>query len=834
MKRKLLAMLLALCMVLTLLPVAVFAGVEDAKELPTDSDGDGYIHITESGTYTLSADVSDAIVVDAGVEAVLDLNGHKIQTTTDYYAITNRGTLTIQDTAGNGSVVVETANGAIGADDNSVTTIVSGTFTSKESAVSVRGVGATVYIKGGTFTATDAAVISGTGRVREGNGNVVNITDGVFNGSIETKGAIARGIYSPWKDTFNVSGGTFNITDGAGVVARAGNVNISGTAKFTVTGNITGTAADNKTEKIPCVLFAFDSKAGYPALTDDAKITVTGGEFSGEGAMVHANLADNDTNARISISGGKFSAEPKGYIASGCQYFTDDKTVAKAHKVTFSYGNDTNSFYVKDGNKLTALTAPTAPTGQEFDGWYTDNTYKTKYEFGQILTGDVDLYGQFVDITYTVTFVIGATKQQQTVKYGGVAQKIADPEDPIDGYKFGGWYTDQECNKKFDFTTKIYENTTLYAKWVAAETETKIDETTNGTVGNDISKEDKDAVTGVVENVAVSGVADAIDQGTAENIVAKAAKDAGTTVADTDKVEVVVTTKVEAVESDLSSGTMTLTIEPVATVKVNGTTLTKDGKAVEVPVENKDLETRGITVTVPLPKGFDLKEIKHIAADGTVEYFREKASGSVKAFTVKDGYVTFTITHFSTFEFTSDVTDHTEGYKDLNAKQWFHDYVDFAIREGLMKGYEDKTFRPENELTRAEMAQILYNNAGKPAVTAKSKFSDVTEKAWYHDAVVWASENGIVLGNGDGTFLPEDVVTREQIVEMLYRLEGKPQVEAALGEFKDADKISSYHVDAMKWAVKTGLVIGDNSQKLTPQNGAKRCEVATMLMRYFG
>ena len=175
----------------------------------------------------------------------------------------------------------------------------------------------------------------------------------------------------------------------------------------------------------------------------------------------------------------------------------------------------------------------------------------------------------------------------------------------------------------------------------------------------------------------------------------------------------------------------------------------------------------------------------------------------------------------------------THNYKDVKSSQWYHLDVDYVVESGLMGGYGNGIFLPDNKLSRAEMVQVLYNWAGKPEVTGSSKFSDVENGTWYAKPIIWAAENGIVNGVGDGKFAPNALVTREQLVAMLYRYAEKPEVSNELTDFADANKISDYAVSAVKWAVEQDILRGDGSpRKLRPTDYAKRCEVAAMLHRY--
>lgn len=155
----------------------------------------------------------------------------------------------------------------------------------------------------------------------------------------------------------------------------------------------------------------------------------------------------------------------------------------------------------------------------------------------------------------------------------------------------------------------------------------------------------------------------------------------------------------------------------------------------------------------------------------------------------------------------------------------------------MMSGYGNGIFGPNNNLSRAQLCQILYNKEGRPAVTYTNIFTDVAEVAWYFDAVTWAAANGIVEGYGNSLFGLDDPITREQLAVMLYRhaqYKGMAAVTLAenLTEFADADKISGYAVQAMNWAVNTGVVGGYEDKTLRPQNNVTRAQVTQMLKNF--
>ena len=180
----------------------------------------------------------------------------------------------------------------------------------------------------------------------------------------------------------------------------------------------------------------------------------------------------------------------------------------------------------------------------------------------------------------------------------------------------------------------------------------------------------------------------------------------------------------------------------------------------------------------------------------------------------------------------------TDGFKftDVSRNDWFYGDVSYVYENGIMDGVSAETFAPNATLTRGMIVTILYRMENKPAVTGASKFTDVDANEWYGAPVAWAVENGIVTGYSETTFGPNDPVTREQLAAILYRYavyKGMSAVtrEQNLSRFTDADQISAYAVPAMNWAVGKGLINGADG-KLSPKASATRAQVAAIIHRY--
>ena len=174
-------------------------------------------------------------------------------------------------------------------------------------------------------------------------------------------------------------------------------------------------------------------------------------------------------------------------------------------------------------------------------------------------------------------------------------------------------------------------------------------------------------------------------------------------------------------------------------------------------------------------------------------------------------------------------------YTDVKESDWFYESVKFADQNGLFNGTSLTTFEPESDMTRAMLVTVLWRLDGKPAPKSANSFRDVPGGQWYTEPVAWAAENGIVNGVGDNKFDPEGNITREQMATILYRYAQFKGIDASkrgdLSVFPDGSKVEKWAKDAMQWTVAEKL-IGGSDGMLLPQGSATRAQVATILMRY--
>ena len=174
------------------------------------------------------------------------------------------------------------------------------------------------------------------------------------------------------------------------------------------------------------------------------------------------------------------------------------------------------------------------------------------------------------------------------------------------------------------------------------------------------------------------------------------------------------------------------------------------------------------------------------------------------------------------------------GFSDVAADAWYADAVTYVRDNGLMSGTSDKTFTPGGTMTRGMLVTTLYRMAGSPSLENEDlgyPFADVPGDAWYADGVYWARLAGVVGGYSEDQFGPDDPVTREQIAAILWRYAGSPAAESGT-DFADEGSISAYAAQAVDWARANGIVNGVEDNRFLPQSSATRAQVATILRNY--
>ena len=293
-------------------------------------------------------------------------------------------------------------------------------------------------------------------------------------------------------------------------------------------------------------------------------------------------------------------------------------------------------------------------------------------------------------------------------------------------------------------------------------------------------------------------------------------------------------TAIQAIAARATDGTVSLTFESASLDVLNTAqkaaldskkveavytlTLTVNGKAVT------DFEGGTVMLTIPLPPG-DGKN----GRDYAVWYAAKDGALERKTTSFAENDLRFTTTHFSDYVLTYE----KRPFVDVTDGSWYYDAVYYCYDNGYFYGTSDDQFTPGGTMTRAMFATVLYRIAGEPEVTGENPFTDVEAGKWYTDAIIWASGEKIIEGYGKGVFGTNDPVTREQMVTLFWRYNGKPAAENAdLSGFTDTDQISSWAADAFRWAVSMGIINGKGNGILDPKGTATRAEVAQIVMNY--
>ena len=239
---------------------------------------------------------------------------------------------------------------------------------------------------------------------------------------------------------------------------------------------------------------------------------------------------------------------------------------------------------------------------------------------------------------------------------------------------------------------------------------------------------------------------------------------------------------------------------------------------------NRHRAERGdtVTITVDPDRGYELDEL--IVTD--------KNGDEIEVRRLSNGKYTFTMPRSAvTVEavFTAAAAEGT--FADVSPDAYYADAVEWAVANGITGGTTATTFSPNNPCTRAHAVTFLWRAAGEPEPeTTAMPFTDVAEGAYYYDAVLWAMENGITEGTTETTFSPDAPCTRAQIVTFLWRSEGKPAPQSAMG-FTDV-AAGAYYFDAVAWAVENGITNGTTTTTFSPSSSCTRAQIVTFLYRY--
>lgn len=473
--------------------------------------------------------------------------------------------------------------------------------------------------------------------------------------------------------------------------------------------------------------------------------------------------------------------------------------------------------------------------GKTFAGWNTkaDGTGTTYTDRQQIssLTADLTLYAQWTANSYQVTLntnggTIADGKGVTSYTYGvGVTLPT---EITRSNYRFQGWYEDAGFTGEpvTEITGTDTGDKTYYAKWqydppYIPPTKTpsqqaldKIESAKDGdtveiTLSTGNTKLDKE----VFEELAGQDI----------TLVVKLSGGVGWTVNGRDIPQ---NANLTDIDMGVSMNTSSIPVDLINMVTGEmGTvqmTLAHDGEF-------------GFTMTLTAPLGVENKglwaNLYHY--NTTQKQMLFETAAQVDA----SGNVALKLSHASEYAIVLDEKSHELPFTDTTKGTWYQGAVEYVYRNGIMTGTSATTFEPGITLSRAMVAQILYNLEGQPDISEENlgyPYGDVDAEAWYGDAVYWARINGVATGYEDNTFRPDKAVTREELAQMLYNYaKYKEIILPAVGDlskFPDGDEVSSWAKTAMSWATGLQVINGYEDNTLRPSGNTTRAEAASMIL----
>lgn len=431
---------------------------------------------------------------------------------------------------------------------------------------------------------------------------------------------------------------------------------------------------------------------------------------------------------------------------------------------------------------------------------------------------------------YLISFDPNGGTMESYLKITNENNCLDDLPIPVhDNYAFDGWYTALDGGEKVDENYIYTANTTLYAHWIE---DSKTEHTHNwATVWTSDANGHWHNCTAencpVTVNNQKDGYAAHISDGGKVTTAATSYQNGVRTYSCTVCGYVIRTESIPATGGSSSSGGSSSNGSSSGGSGIASYPITADSSAhgsVSFSPKNASKGTV-VTITVTPDIGYELEKLTvtdrkdnelELADKGDGKYTFTMPTGAVK---IKAAFV------LTEMPWSSPFTDVAEG-------AWCYDAVRFVSENGLMNGIGSSLFAPDANLSRAQLAQILYNKEGKPAVNGESNFQDVAAGTWCADAVTWAAAQGIVGGYGNGMFGPDDPITREQLAVMLWRYSDSPAATNKELHFSDAGEAGGYALDALCWAVESGIINGYGDGRLGPKGFATRAQVAQMLKNY--
>ena len=895
MKRKLLATLLALCLIVGMIPVAASADsmtdcpggdtcthaaaidsthydtlVEAVEIVAPLSASNAVAQVGEKYFNSLEEAISAAennstvillknydsvatgtITVPEGKSIVLDLNGYTVKFSQDFSPILVNGQITIQDTITGGTIC---SNKAIKVDK--------GTLTLKSGTIEVSG-DYGIYVSNDGHAAVNGGAISSLYAPFTGNNLTGDMNFTVTDGTLTAKSGPA--IYMPGQGKLDISGGTLN----GGISLRMGQVNISGGTINATTGSI-----DSPTEYyhysgnawLPDALYVFNGTytSESELYGNSLKLNITGGTFNcandqGSAVAIY-DLGKVEQSSTVTISGdARFSTNATD--RSAYQVLSLEDIGVDVDSAESGYGTEGLV-----GNVFTSITSgyfTSDPSEYVAEGYIAGDSNNSSYTYHVVEKTNSETPAEVVPAAPAVD--TGDLSAEE-------ATAVSNALSGVEAELTAAANTQADKNA---VTSEVATNSLINAEIaIEGKTVTVVVQPYLGIVVEDYNTTEATKVLSLDITPMYRTVATTVDvENNPDGIKVKG--DAGVT---SDANAVVISNQggilpvKGAVEisiplpSGFVSGTENIYVqhkdiyEYTATVTVAANvytatftnphsfsefTFTTDSKTVAT-IDGTSYTS--LQAAVDDATSDDIIVVKKDTGDLSATAYKtvkvmngtEKESIDV---TINGVSKTIEKEKTETFVYTSgggtpsEPEEPTWPFEDVTeGDDWFYDAVAYVYENGIMAGTGETTFAPYMELDRAMAAQLFYNLEGKPTVTGDSTFTDVTSGHWAVDAITWAAQNDIVAGIGGNLYDPDSNVTREQFAVMLYkyaRFKGYDlTVSGDLTQFPDADAISDWAETALSWANGNDLINGHENGTIDPKGSTIRAQAASIMANF--
>ena len=577
------------------------------------------------------------------------------------------------------------------------------------------------------------------------------------------------------------------------------------------------------------VKLAYDSEnvkcyIGYSEVTNDTTLTTahngqtitvtwngktapTGQLTVNPAAAETPNITDHPDNASYTI----------GDTAT---HLSVTASVSDEGKLTYQWysntANDNTSGTKIDGATGSIYTPPTTAEGTTYYYCVVTNTKGQKSATAVSNTAEIKV-SPAAPTEYTITFDgNGGTSPAAQTTTGKKLTSL--PTSDRSGYSFDGWYTAKTGGDKIDLDTVFSASVTVYAQWTkdTPPQPTEYTVTVNGShaTTTGVGRYQANAIV-TIDAGSRSGYS--FNGWTSSDGISFANAGSPSTTFVMPGKDVTVTAN-WTYNGGGGGGTSYDYFTITASAGAGGSISPSGSFSVR--------EGRDKTFTITPDSGY---RISDVLIDG-------KSVGAVERYTFEDVQKRHTIEAVFAKE---NPSTGGNPFTDVKESDWFYDDVMFVYGNGLMSGTSATTFEPNANTTRAQIAAIFYRLDGSPAVEGRNNYTDVEYgpgTAWYYDAATWAQQSGVMSGYGNDLFGPNDPVTRQQLAVTFYnyaKYKGYDVTAAGdLSGFTDAGEISPWAQDAMKWAVGIGLMNGKGGGILDPQGTATRAEVAAMLHNF--